>query len=150
VPTSAPSEARAFRLGLAGIALVTLWRLALLPFDSADLFVDEAQYWSWGQELAWGYYSKPPLIGWILRASTEIGSDAAFWIRLPMPLIHAATAVVVALIGRSRFGGRAGGIAGFGFASMPGVAVGSLLVSTDTPMLLCFALATLALLPSRA
>jgi 4-amino-4-deoxy-L-arabinose transferase-like glycosyltransferase len=146
VLTSAPSEARAFRLGLAGIALVTLWRLALLPFDSADLFVDEAQYWSWGQELAWGYYSKPPLIGWILRASTEIGSDAAFWIRLPMPLIHAATAVVVALIGRSRFGGRVGGIAGFGFASMPGVAVGSLLVSTDTPMLLCFALATLALL----
>ena len=137
-------DARAFRLGLAGIGLVTLWRLALLPFDTRDLFVDEAQYWFWGQELAWGYYSKPPLIGWLMRLSTTIGSDAPFWLRAPLPLIHAATALVVALLARRLYGGRAGGIAGFGFASLPGVAVGSLLVSTDTPMLLCFALATLA------
>ena len=75
--TSSRSEARAFALGLAGIALVTLWRVALLPFDSADLFVDDAQYWLWGQDLAWGYYSKPPLIGWILRLSTEIGLGRA-------------------------------------------------------------------------
>jgi 4-amino-4-deoxy-L-arabinose transferase-like glycosyltransferase len=141
---SAPSDPRAFRLGLAGIALLTLWRVALLPFDSADLFVDDAQYWFWGQELAWGYYSKPPLIGWILRASTEIGSDAPFWIRLPMPLIHCLTSVLVALVARHLFGARVGGVAGFAFASLPGVAVASLLVSTDTPMLACFALALLA------
>ena len=47
-------EARAFALGLAGIALVTLWRVALLPFDSADLFVDDAQYWFWGQDARLG------------------------------------------------------------------------------------------------
>ena len=135
---------RAFALGLVGIALVTLWRLALLPFDSADLFVDDAQYWFWGQTLDWGYYSKPPLIAWILRLSTSLGSDAPFFIRLPLPLIHAATAVVVALIARRLFGPRIGGIAGFAFATLPGVALGSLLVSTDTPMLFCFALAMLA------
>jgi 4-amino-4-deoxy-L-arabinose transferase-like glycosyltransferase len=144
VSRSAPPDARAFRLALAGIALVTLYRVALLPFDRADLFVDDAQYWFWGQELAWGYYSKPPLIAWILRFSTAIGSDAPFWIRLPLPLIHACTAVVVALIGRRLFGPRVGGLAGLGFVSLPGVAVGSLLVSTDTPMLFCFALAMLA------
>lgn len=145
MPTTRP-DPRAFGLGLAAIALVTLWRLALLPFDSRDLFVDEAQYWFWGRELAWGYYSKPPLIGWLMRLSTAIGgSDATFWLRAPLPLIHAATAVTVALLARSLYGDRVGGIAGIGFASLPGVAVGSLLVSTDTPMLLCFALATLAL-----
>ena len=74
MPTRRPPD-RGLALGLAGIALVTLWRVALLPFDSADLFVDEAQYWFWGQTLDWGYYSKPPLIAWILRASTTIGSD---------------------------------------------------------------------------
>jgi len=141
---SAPSEARVFQLGLAGIAAVTLWRLALLPFDSRDLFVDEAQYWFWGQELAWGYYSKPPLIGWLLRAATEIGSDAPAWIRAPLPLIHAGTAVVVALIGRRLFGARTGAVAGIAFVTLPGVALGSLLVSTDTPLLLAFAVAMLA------
>ena len=46
MPTGAPPDVRAWQLGLAGIALVTLWRLALLPFDARDLFVDEAQYLS--------------------------------------------------------------------------------------------------------
>jgi 4-amino-4-deoxy-L-arabinose transferase-like glycosyltransferase len=143
-PPESPTPGRSFALGLVGIALVTLWRVVLLPFDSADLFVDDAQYWFWGQTLDWGYYSKPPLIAWILRLSTALGGDAPVFIRLPLPLIHAATAVVLALIARRLFGPRAGGIAGFAFASLPAVALGSLLVSTDTPMLLCFALAMLA------
>lgn len=141
MPPSAPSEERLFRLGLAAVAAVTLWRLALLPFDRADLFVDDAQYWFWGRELAWGYYSKPPLIAWIIRASTTLGSDAAFWIRAPFPLIHAATAVTLAFVARRLYGPRVGGIAGAGFATLPAVALGSLLLSTDTPLLLCFALA---------
>jgi 4-amino-4-deoxy-L-arabinose transferase-like glycosyltransferase len=141
-PTGRPE--RSFRLGLAGILLVTVWRIALLPFDRTDLFVDEAQYWFWGQELAWGYYSKPPLIAWILRLSTSIGSDAPFWVRLPLPLIHAATAVVIGLVARRLFGDRVGGWTGFAFVSLPAVALASLLVSTDTPMLFCFAVALLA------
>ncbi len=144
MPPSARRDARDWRLGLVGIGLVTLWRVVWLPFDAADLFVDDAQYWFWGQELAWGYYSKPPLIAWLLRLSTEIGSDAPFWLRLPLPLIHGATAVLVALIARLVWDARAGALAGAAYASLPGVAVGSVLVSTDTPLLLCFALAMLA------
>jgi 4-amino-4-deoxy-L-arabinose transferase-like glycosyltransferase len=145
VQRSAPlSERRPLALGLTGIALVTLWRVALLPFNGTDLFVDEAQYWFWGRELAWGYYSKPPLIGWILRLFTEIGSDSAFWIRLPLPLIHAATAIVLMLVARRLFDPVTGALAGLAYATLPAVALGSLLVSTDTPMLFCFALATLA------
>lgn len=142
--SSVPEGGAGFRLALVGIVLVTLWRVVLLSFNATDLYVDEAQYWFWGQELAWGYYSKPPLIGWLLRLSTEIGAVTAFWVRLPLPLIHAGTAVIVALLGRRLFGARIGGLAGFGFVCLPAVALGSLLVSTDTPMLLCFAMALLA------
>ena len=138
------SETRLLAIGLAGIALVTLWRLALLPFDRADLYVDDAQYWLWGQELAFGYYSKPPLIGWILRLSTSIGNDGMFWIRAPLPLIHALTSVVLMLVGRRLFDARVGMLAGLIFVTAPAVAVASLLVSTDTPMLCCFALALFA------
>jgi lipid A galacturonosyltransferase RgtD len=141
-PAARPDRSLAW--GLAGILLLTAWRVALLPFNRADLFVDDAQYWFWGQTLAWGYYSKPPLIAWILRLSTEIGGDGAFWIRLPLPLLHAATAVVVMLIASRLFAAPAAALAGVAWASLPGVAVGSLLVSTDTPMLLCYALAMLA------
>jgi lipid A galacturonosyltransferase RgtD len=144
VPKNAPPEARAWWLALAGIALVTAWRIAVLPFSTAELFVDEAQYWLWGQTLEWGYYSKPPLIAWILRASTAMGgSDSPFWIHLPLPLMHASTAILLALIGRRLFGARIGALAGLAYITLPAVALGSLLVSTDTPMLACFALAVL-------
>ena len=144
MPLTASPERRALAWGLAAIAAVTLWRLALLPFDAADLFVDDAQYWFWGQDLNWGYYSKPPLIAWILRLATEIGGDGALAIRAPLPLIHAATACVMVALGTSLLGPRTGALAGVLYATLPGVAVGSLLVSTDTPMLFFFAAAMLA------
>ena len=57
----------------------------LLGFSTADLFVDEAQYWVWGQNLDWGYYSKPPMVGWLLRAVTDLaGSSSAFWATDPI------------------------------------------------------------------
>lgn len=134
---------QAFLFGLGGILALTSWRVLLLPFDRADLFVDDAQYWLWSRDLEWGYFSKPPLIAWIVRASTALGSDDPFWLRLPLPLIHAATAVVVTFLGRRLFGPQVGALAGVIWASMPAVGVGSLLLSTDTPMLCFYALAML-------
>ncbi|MBL3567289.1 hypothetical protein JMM59_20110, partial [Rhodovulum sulfidophilum] len=58
------------------VLAVTALRVWLLWLNRMDLFVDEAQYWLWGRELAFGYYSKPPMIGWVIRAATELaGSD---------------------------------------------------------------------------
>ncbi len=128
--------------GLA-IAAITLYRVALLPFATADLFVDEAQYWQWWQELDWGYYSKPPLIGWVIRAVTDLaGSDAAFWVRVPGPLLHALTGLIVIGAARQVAGAAPAAMVGLAYVSMPAVALGSLLFSTDTLLMPCFAAAT--------
>ncbi len=119
---------------LLGVLLITAARVVLLAFDRTDLFVDEAQYWLWGQELAFGYYSKPPMIGWVIRAFTEVGGDAPFWVRLPAPLFHAATALILGNIAAHLAGGRAALLVALGYGTLPMVAVGSLLISTDTIM----------------
>ncbi|MFN6983793.1 MAG: PH domain-containing protein, partial [Rhizobium oryzihabitans] len=66
-------------LALAAIVLVTLLRILGLAFNRTDLFVDEAQYWLWGREMAFGAYSKPPLIGWLdqKRTSLRVTGSAA-------------------------------------------------------------------------
>ena len=66
-----------------------------LYLNTTDLFFDEAQYWFWSEELAFGYYSKPPLIAWIIRAATEICGRAKPASALPSPFLHAATALAV-------------------------------------------------------
>ncbi len=138
------SERQALGLGLGFVLALTLWRVALLAFARTELFVDEAQYWFWGQNLDFGYYSKPPLIAWIIRAVTDLAdSDAPFWVRLPAPLFHMGTAFILMAIARRLYGPGAAAWAGPVYAALPFVSVGSALFSTDTPMLFFHALAIL-------
>ncbi|NUB43071.1 glycosyltransferase family 39 protein [Fertoebacter nigrum] len=127
-------------LGL--VLAITALRVVALAFDRTDLFVDEAQYWLWGQVPALGYYSKPPMIGWVIGAVTALaGSDAPFWVRLPAPLFHGATALLLAATAALLYGGRAAVWVAAGYVTLPMVAVGSLLISTDTIMFPFLALA---------
>ncbi|MEM1431487.1 MAG: glycosyltransferase family 39 protein [Pseudomonadota bacterium] len=135
-----PSEWLPAALGI--VLGVTAYRILMLAFDRTDLFVDEAQYWFWGQTLELGYYSKPPLIGWVIRASTEIGaSDAVFWVRLPAPLFHVATALILGWIAAERYGRAAAIWVAALYITLPMVTVGSYMVSTDTIMFPFLALA---------
>ena len=43
-------------------AILTAYRLWVIQHLGIDLYVDEVQYWTWSQALAWGYFSKPPVI----------------------------------------------------------------------------------------
>ncbi len=130
-----PDGAGWFGPAFAVVAALVVFRLALLPFATAEIFVDEAQYWFWGQELAFGYYSKPPMIGWLLRAVTELsGSDSAFWLRVSAPVLHGVTALLLAGLAAEMFGRRVAVLVAASYVTLPLVAVGSFLISTDTVM----------------
>lgn len=131
-----------FRFGITFILALTVWRVFFQSLNGADLFVDEAQYWLWGQNLDFGYYSKPPMIAWLIRAITELaGSSAPFWVRLPAPLLHMAIALILMSITLRIYGVRTAAWVGPIYVALPIVTVGSLMISTDTLMLLFFVLA---------
>ncbi len=135
--------AYAFYLALA-LAGLLVWRILALYVSGTELFFDEAQYWWWSRELDFGYYSKPPLIAWIIRASTELCGGSEFCIRLPSPIIHTATAVVAFFLARRLYDARTGFWAAVVFATLPGIAFSAGIISTDVPLLLFWALALLA------
>lgn len=126
---------------VAAILAITLWRLGLALLDRTELSTDEAQYWAWGQSLAFGYYSKPPLIGWILRGSSEVLGDSVAAVRLAAPLFHMATALVLFHFARRLLPVPVAAIAALSYLTTPAVAVGSALMTTDTPLLLSAAIA---------
>jgi 4-amino-4-deoxy-L-arabinose transferase-like glycosyltransferase len=84
-PDWKPSLAAALALTgvLTGLRLLALFNTPL------ELYPDEAQYWLWSRELAWGYYSKPPMVAWLIAAGTAVGGDDEPWIRLGATLAHA-------------------------------------------------------------
>jgi 4-amino-4-deoxy-L-arabinose transferase-like glycosyltransferase len=122
------------------VAAVTAARIAALAFDRTDLFVDESQYWLWGQHLDLGYYSKPPLIAWVIRAVTELfGSDAPLVVRLPGAILHGVTALILGAVAARLFDARAAVWTAVTYLTLPMAALGSLLISTDTVMAPFFA-----------
>ncbi|WP_321364263.1 glycosyltransferase family 39 protein [uncultured Celeribacter sp.] len=131
-------------LALIFIAVAVALRLLALAFDRTDLFVDEVQYWFWGQNLDFGYYSKPPLIGWLIRLVTDLaGSDAAFWVRMPGAVLHGITAYLLGALAARLFGREAALWTVALYLSLPFVALGSVMISTDTVMAPFYAAALL-------
>lgn len=128
---------------------LTAFRLISLTLSNTELFFDEAQYWFWSRELAFGYYSKPPLIGWIIRGATEICGQSEVCIRVPSPLFHGGTAMLIYWIGRTLFDARIGFWSGLTYATLPGVSLSASLISTDVPLLFFVALALLAVVKLR-
>jgi len=127
------------------LAALTAIRLIAVYYARTDLFFDEAQYWAWSRNLAWGYFSKPPLIGWLIRGATEICGNGEACIRAVSPLMHTATSIIVFLLTRKLFDQRFGFWAAVVFATLPGISLSSTLISTDVPLLFFWALALLAL-----
>lgn len=122
---------------MAVIAAVAAIRLAVNATGWVPVHFDEAQYWAYGQEFAAGHFSKPPLVGWVIRIATELGGDTTFALRVASVLSHAGVAVFVFLAGRLLFDGRTGFWAATGYTVAPGVSVSAMIMSTD-PVLMAF------------
>ncbi len=124
-----------WRLGLGVLAMLVLARIVGLILSPVELHGDEAQYWSWSRQLDWGYYSKPPLIAWMISLTTGIFGDAEWAIRLAAPIMHGFTALFISLLGRDLYNERVGIIAGALYLLMPAVSLSSGVISTDALLL---------------
>ncbi len=131
------------------LALLAAARVAVLITTPLNLGPDEAQYWSWSLTPAFGYFSKPPMIAWIIGASTAICGDGEACIRASAPLIHAATAFVIYLAAAALYDRTVGIWSAVTYAVMPGTSFSSLLITTDVPLLFFWALALLAVAELR-
>jgi 4-amino-4-deoxy-L-arabinose transferase-like glycosyltransferase len=136
-------ERRAIRLAIAMVVGAMLLRLVVLFLTPLQLYPDEAQYWLWSRDLAWGYASKPPLIAWLIRLTTLAGNTEA-WVRLSAPFLHAIAALALFGAGRRLYGPGTGLLACVLWTLMPAVQVSALFIATDAPLMACLCLALFA------
>lgn len=127
------------------VGLLLAIRIVILFTADYNLNPDEAQYWSWSRDLAFGYFSKPPLIAWLIALTTGLFGRSEAAVRLAAPLLHATTALVVFTLARSLYDERAGFWSALVYATAPAVWFSSGLITTDVPLLLFWCLALLAL-----
>lgn len=143
---AAPREADPWaQLTLIVLGAVLALRLGVNALEPFPVHFDEAQYWAYGQAPALGYFSKPPLVAWIIRGVTDVLGNTLFALRLPSAVAHAAIGWLIFLTGRRLWDGRTGFWAAAGYTAAPGVGLSAMLMTTDPVVMLFWAAALYAL-----
>jgi hypothetical protein len=131
------------------ILLIASLHLIYLAWNCPlDLAPDEAHYWDWSRHLDWSYYSKGPLVAYLIRATClAVGPWLRAWtagdmlaVRLPAVvcgslLLLSLYVLTVQVFGREKL---AFGVVGLA-VTLPVVAAGSSLMTIDAPYTCCWA-----------
>lgn len=148
---SQPATSRSVAAALAAIVLLLIGAglhfLYLVNDCPLDLSGDEAHYWEWSRRLDWSYYSKGPLVAWIIAAGRSVlaewsqgfvGSEVLA-VRVPAIVLSIMTGLglyVLALRTTRRPGVALASVALLNV--IPIFAVGSVLMTIDAPLACCY------------
>lgn len=141
-----PAEARTAVAVLFALLVVRLLTIAL---DPGQLYADETQYWIWSRSLDWGYFSKPPMIAWIIAATTSVFGNADWAVRLAAPFLHTVTAIFLGLTAYRLFGARAGMWTAIAWATLPAVWLSATVITTDAVLMVFWSAGLYALIALR-
>ncbi|MFN4196928.1 MAG: ArnT family glycosyltransferase [Caldimicrobium sp.] len=99
------------------------------------LSYDESYYWDWSRKLDWGYFSKPPMVAWIIYLSTLFFGVKEFAVRMPALIMHIGSLVLFYILSFRYFGEIFARWHLFTLAFVPIFTVYSFIMTIDPPLL---------------
>ena len=124
---------RVFTLLLAVFAL----RFGFLWTNGLDLIGDESYYWDWSRQPDWCYFSKPPMVAWLIGLSTWLFGDYTPVVRLPTLVLGTVFLGYFHATAKAYFGPRAAAMALLLILATPINVLANFLMTIDPP-LYCF------------
>lgn len=149
LPDPAPSlfpesNVRWLRLGYVLIVVTLIARWLYTASGIIGLSEDEAYQWLWSKHPDLCYFSKPAGIAFIQLAGTAIGGDTDFGVRLLSPLFAAILSFLVLRFLARETSARTAFWMLIATLAVPLLAVGSVLMTIDPPLVLCWMWAVIA------
>ncbi|MFO0802314.1 MAG: glycosyltransferase family 39 protein [Gemmataceae bacterium] len=140
VVAASPPTLRSHFTAVAFLAFWLVLNLLYLAFACPhDLAPDEAHYWHWSRHLDWSYYSKGPLVAWLIRASCELFGDTAFAVRLPAALCGTALLAGLYVLVCDVLNDRRLALGTLiAVATLPAATAASVIMTIDPPFLACW------------
>ncbi|SMF31718.1 4-amino-4-deoxy-L-arabinose transferase [Alteromonadaceae bacterium Bs31] len=123
------------------LAVITLYRLAVLLQPQFSLFYDEAYYYHWSLTPDFGYYSKPPMVAWFIWLGTSLLGDSAFAVKFMSCLLYGASSIVIFNTLKRYTNTSSAAVGGVVFVCIPMVGFNSEFITTDAPLLFFWSLA---------
>ena len=149
ITRSRRTTSRFARAAMGAIVAVMLAQTVFLLWGCDwDLCGDEAEYWAWSRKLAWSYFSRGPVIAWLIRLGTELlgglslklTGSLMFAVRFPCVVLGGLTAWAIFRLAVLTTGAsRTGLIAVLLLPAIPVLRSGGVIVTSDTPLVCCWA-----------
>lgn len=77
------------------VCILIVLKILLVHFAGIELHFDEAQYWEWSQQLDWSYYSKGPLIAWLIALSESLFGHGEWQVRIFAWIAHGLFLILI-------------------------------------------------------
>ncbi len=137
-----PWRCRCIFAGLMALNFFASWRY-LTVHCPVDLSGDEAQYWDWSRNLDLSYYSKGPMVAYLIRASCSFLGETMPAVRLPALILAIGTSLCTYWLTRRLFGSERLALGAVVIGGLvPMYAAGGMLMTIDPPLFFFWALAT--------
>lgn len=140
---SLPDERRlpvVLGLILGGLAL---FRAYYVIYGPLDLSPDEAHYWEWTRRPDLSYYSKGPMVAWLITMGTALFGNTEIGVRIPAIALSLATSVLLYLLGRNMYDRRTGFYAAVLYQIVPLFSAYGVVLTIDPPFMFFWVLALL-------
>lgn len=118
-----------FLLGL------SLFRMYYLSFGPLDLSPDEAHYWEWSRRLDLSYYSKGPMIAYLIALSTSLFGDTVFGVRFLAVVLSLLSSIILYRLGKEMYNEQVGAASAILFQVIPLFSAFGILFTIDSPFL---------------
>jgi len=123
---------------LGGLALFRAYYIAYGPLD---LSPDEAHYWEWTRRPDLSYYSKGPVVAWLITIGTALFGNTEIGVRAPAIALSLATSVLLYFLGRDMYDRRTGFYAAVLYQIIPLYAAYGVVLTIDPPFMFFWVLA---------
>ncbi|MBI4838680.1 MAG: glycosyltransferase family 39 protein, partial [Nitrospirae bacterium] len=123
------------------IITFTFLRFLYIRAGLLDLSTDEAHYWEWSRRLDLSYYSKGPMIAYLIAFTTWLMGDTVLGIRCFAPVFLALGSILIYKLAKEIFNSKIAAAAAIAFQLTPLYSAYGVVMTIDSPFIFFWALA---------
>lgn len=112
---------------------LSIFRIYYILYGPLDLSPDEAHYWEWSRRLDLSYYSKGPMIAYLIALSTSLFGNNEFGVRFLAVVFSILSSMVLYKLGKEMYHEDAGAASAILFQLIPLYSAFGVILTIDSP-----------------
>ncbi|HWR57993.1 MAG TPA: glycosyltransferase family 39 protein [Thermodesulfovibrionales bacterium] len=117
------------------LLVLSIFRIYFIFYGPLHLSPDEAHYWEWSRRLDLSYYSKGPMIAYLIAGGTALFGDNVLGVRVLAVVFSLLSSLILYRLGKEMFDERVGTASAILFQLIPLYSTFGIIFTIDSPFI---------------